>query len=195
MPLNLVPQPTQTLAETQNPILQNFTTINANFLVNHVELGTAGAGKHKFLQMPETAAPTTAANEAGFYANVGTISAVTELFFRRENNGDSIPMTETVNGGAVALSAGWTRLPSGIIVQWQPFTITVAGTGKTVTFPRPFTSACYGVFVQEVTAGGSTHNWFQVISGTVTTTQARITSKDGNGNASTSQGIYFAIGK
>ena len=77
----------KTLNQTRNPILQNFTSINSAFNVNHGDFGAPDAGKHKFLQMPEQGmAPTTAVNEAALYAAVGVSSGVTELFFRRENN-------------------------------------------------------------------------------------------------------------
>lgn len=133
MSLNDVPQAAQTLAQTQNPIRQNFSAINTAFSVNHNEINGVGQGKHKFLQMPENAAPATAVNEAGFYANVGATSAVTELYFRRENNGTSIPATETVE---VTASNGWTYLPSGVIMQWGT---QIIDNGTLFTFPKAMT--------------------------------------------------------
>ena len=145
--------------------------------------------------MPEqTVAPATAVDEAGFYSAVGAISTVTELNFRRENNGPSIAFTEMINASAFPTARGWTRLPAGILLQWGPVPITVSGSGYAITFPQSFATTVFGVWVQEITGGGATHNTFQVLTATVSITGATVTSKDGNGNASTSNGIYVALG-
>jgi hypothetical protein len=75
--------------------------------------------------MPEHAAPTTAIDEAGFYANVGVTSAVTELYFRRENNGASVAFTEGTNA-----ATGWSWLPSGVIMKWFTGNITGGNTAN-----------------------------------------------------------------
>lgn len=112
--INDTPQATELVSATQAGIRANFASIDTAFNLNHGNFGTAEEGKHNFLQMPEQgAAPTTLANEAGLYAAAGTTSTVSELVFRRENNGPEIAFTE----GSLA-SPGWCRLPSGLILKW-----------------------------------------------------------------------------
>lgn len=121
-----IPQPTDQLKVSQGDILGNFQELSTWVNINHEDFASGNSGKHKFLQMPEQgAAPTTAANEAGFYAAVGATSAVSELVFRRESNGTSIPFTEGLNA-----VAGYSRLPSGALVKWDTLSIAGAAVGN-----------------------------------------------------------------
>ena len=188
MALNNVPLAGQTLLATRNPINQNFATINTGFAVNHIEYNLADQGKHKFLQMPEQiAAPAVAANEAGLYAAIGALSGVTELSFRRENNGAVIPFTENSQA-----ANGWTMLPSGMMLQWG--IQVVPGSPTTVNFPRAFAAAAYSVQVTETAAGGGTHNWTKVL-GAPGAASFVVYLNDGNGNAASGNIYWFAIGR
>ncbi len=145
---NNIPQANQPQDESQPLILQNFQNIDTIIGVNHQTFGQPGEGKHKFLQMPEQGAPpATLANEGGLYTAQGAYSTVTELLFRRENNGASIPLTEAL----LAASPGWTLLPSGLLVKWGNFDFAPAGgsqkTGNWAVGPtiRPFVT-CYQVW-------------------------------------------------
>lgn len=93
MALFLVPQIGQNLENTQTPILQNFTNINADFLVDHVEFNSGGdSGKHKKITFPvlyTTIAPVSlpafGANEQGLFAAISdpataTGTGVNEIF-------------------------------------------------------------------------------------------------------------------
>jgi hypothetical protein len=101
---------------TQPTIRQNFQTIESAWNVNHLTLGggTADDGKHLYIQLPEHAAPATAADEVGLYCADGATSLIPELFFKRQSDGKTIAMTEGSGG-----SQGWTRLPSGLLVKWK----------------------------------------------------------------------------
>ena len=95
---NNVPQAGQTLGNTRQPINTNFALIDTVEAVNHVGFNLTGAGKHKFLQMPDQAsAPTTAANEGGLY--VKAVTGSSELFYRKESNGTEIQLTGV--GGSI----------------------------------------------------------------------------------------------
>lgn len=190
MALNDTPLAAQTLAQTQNPIRVNFQTIDTAFSVNHVSYGIADQGKHKFLQLPEQGvAPTTAVNEAGLYSAVGAVSGVTELVFRRESNGTTIPFTESLQA-----ANGWTRLPSGLLLQWGTST-TNAGTGNagvTVNFPIAFTTAVYNV---QLTATNNGNNTILLVLKTVTNANFTLYSRSGNDGGYTSSNFYFfAVG-
>ena len=195
MAYTLIPQPTDQLSVSQGDLLNNFTAADTIFAQNHGGF-VANDGKHKFLQMPEQgAAPATAVNEAGLYSAVGATSAVTELVFRRENNGVSIPFTETINGGMASNTRGWTALPSGIILQWG--TITIVNGNATYTFAanannRAFPNACYSV--QLTPSGGvGLRLWTSVVS--MSATQVVIQMFDANQNPTANGTAQFlAIG-
>lgn len=115
------PEPTDQLKFSQADLQENFGDIQSSFDRNHVDLPLGAPsgqeGKHKWLDMPEqaTLSVPTLANEGALYTLQGPTSAVTELAFRRESNGVQIPFTEGLNNA----SAGYTRLPSGLLIKWR----------------------------------------------------------------------------
>jgi len=127
---NDTPQSTQRISDTQSLIRTNFSSIDTTFSVNHVAIIHAtDYGKHKFVTLPEQAAsPTTLVNEGGVFTRQGAYTSVSELCFRRENNGSVIEMTTAGLG-----NNGWSRLPSGLLIKWGRGTAT-AGL-YTYTFP------------------------------------------------------------
>lgn len=157
-----VPQSGQTLGNTQVPINNNFAAIKTAQSVNHVVYNDPNEGKHKFLQMPEqVSAPTTAANEAGFYAKVGTNPAESNLFFRGEGSGFEYQLTKSIaastgnfgNNSAYGAppagftqTGGWTFLPGGLLLQYGFYGKTGAlGSTGTIQFPVTFSTAVYSV--------------------------------------------------
>ena len=123
-----IPQPTDKHSTSQNDILQNFTTLNTAWEINHEGFDLVNQGKHNFVSLPEqVAAPATAVNEGAVYSKQSALTTATELFFRRENSGAQIEFT-----GVLGATPGWTILPSGIILKWGSATCTGA---DTVTFP------------------------------------------------------------
>lgn len=100
---NAIPAADDRIRDSQADLLANFQAIQAFLEVNHI-LGTfdspvvGNTGKHSIIQMPENGGtPATAANEGAIFCDEGPISTVTELFFRRENNGNSRAITEFRN--------------------------------------------------------------------------------------------------
>jgi len=115
-----IPQPTDVLRNSQNDLLNNFQSILPAFELNHITFNDAGAGKHKFITMPEqSAAPATGANELGMYSKESTLTGASELFIRRESSGDEIEAT-----GADLGVIGWSYLPSGLLIKWGVDTCT-----------------------------------------------------------------------
>lgn len=168
-----VPQSGQSLGETQSVIQTNFSDISDRFDVNHIPYNNTGGGKHNFLQMPEQAvAPTTLANEAGFYSKEGTNPAESNIFFRGENNGFEYQLTHAVSASTTEFgtntnytgtqNGGWTFLPGGLILQYGRETTPV--NNGTVTFPLVFPS---GNAPFSITIGNERFQTFQ-ISSTIT---------------------------
>lgn len=150
--LNQVPQASQTLGQTQNLILQNFTTIDAAFQVDHVPYTTPGQGKHNkvtFPLQPAGPAPTFLVTEAGFYNKLDPFTALNQLFIVPPNTGIPIPMT-AVNSS----SPGWSYLPTGIFIQWGSTTIN-AGLQVSVGYATPFPTNVFSTIITPSYMGSS----------------------------------------
>ncbi len=149
MALSDVPLATQTLSVSQNPIRQNFLDVGAQFAIDHVAFNTVGNGWHNQITFPRQAGlSATAGTNIALFSNVGATSAVSELVFRRQGNGQSIAFTEFVGA-----NTGWTRL----ILVWGTGNITSNAAAITVTFPliggiAPFQAA--SCFMVSATAAG-----------------------------------------
>lgn len=124
MALNPVPQSGQTLGQTRVPIFGNFTTINAAFLVDHVEYNTTGQGKHNKVTFPaQSPAPTFLSGEEGLYNLLNGTTSKNELYVHKQTSAGTadIPFTASVLSNSIPTnnSNGWTYLPSGILVKWM----------------------------------------------------------------------------
>lgn len=145
-----------TLVLSRDPIRTNFEVIQTRWETNHQGINVGG--KHIFVQMPQvTAAPTTAVNEGAVYTK--DVSGVTQLFYRTENNGAEIQLTQAQFGGSSLVNAGGVfnafgvangnvtgaDLPYSYNLQ-NPTGIVKTGTGAyTVNFQTPLPSANYVV--------------------------------------------------
>ena len=126
MALTNVPLTGQSLGQTRVPIQQNFLTIGAAFAIDHVDYNTAGQGKHNKVTLPVQAAdPVLAGNDIALYSKSN--GATSELFFMRGIT-PAYSWTDSLQA-----TAGWTRLPSGILLKWD---VSTGGPGLTTyTFP------------------------------------------------------------
>ncbi|MBO4120296.1 hypothetical protein J5T34_06020 [Cupriavidus gilardii] len=88
-------------------------------------------------------------------------------------------------------SAGYQKLPGGLILQWGQ-TGAVSGVGNT-TFPIAFPNATYCIIPGETVAGGSTPNVWAVQGITLTGFTAIVTNL--SGAPVTDGGLYFALGR
>lgn len=121
---NNIPQPTDKISDSQPELLQNNQSIQDWIEINHVTFNDTDAGKHIGIQIVESVAPATGAKEIGLYADQDPDTLDEELYFRRQNNGVTIPMT----AADFTPNQGWTYLPSGMLIKWGTTTI-AAGTG------------------------------------------------------------------
>lgn len=195
---NSIPKPTDRLKNSQNDLLNNFIAIKTLVDVNHVTFDATGQGKHKWVTLPEQlAAPANSADEGYLYTKQGPISAVTELFFEREN-GTEVGFTEHS-----AASVGWSYLPSGMLVKWG----TGSGTGDFAytNSSAPYFTTIYNVLVSTKAEGGAGGNnrivhlkTFSVAAGvsfTLNLSSAKISSIKDTGSTGTLSTYYWlAIG-
>ena len=153
---NNVPQAAQTIASSQNQILQNFITIQQWTNVDHVEITGAGGneGKHakvSLIQQPYVAGGNfTPAIDA--VSGVGTVGIYAAR--NTSNNGPSrmwaviprqiaganfttfdVPFTEStlLTKTPPYGTGGYTYFPSGLILQWGTFTLSISNTTSFVT--------------------------------------------------------------
>lgn len=202
-----IPLPTDFLSQSQQDILTNFQTSDTSQGVNHYPYSdvTANNGKHKFVQMPENAAPVTAVDEGAVYTKVGVGPAETNLWFRAEDSGGGggfeyqLTRVDAANSASFAASsaavdtAGWTFLPGGLLLQYGYRGVAANGTATTITFPRAFTTAVYSITIGNVTAEGnspSANNQF-ISQASVSTTSFNVV----NSSSSAARRVYWmAIG-
>lgn len=121
MTLNNVPQPGQTLGQTQAPINDNFVTIDTAFAVNHVPYNTTNQGMHNVVSFPvQNPVPTPLAGIDQLYAQLSAITAQPELVFARQA-GSSAPLAVQISEFTSAgwTNPGWAILPSGMLLKWH----------------------------------------------------------------------------
>ena len=125
MALNNVPLPGQTLLATRDAIDQNFVGyIDPEFAVDHQAFNTPNAGKHNTVTFPvQGAAPVFLAGELGLFSLLNATTAHNELYINKTNQVTvvQIPLTSSIlstNSAPGVRSAGWTYLPSGILMKW-----------------------------------------------------------------------------
>lgn len=188
------------LGGTRDRIRENFQVIKTYEAVNHVGIGETGAGKHKFLQMPETnlqtpsTPPATSANEGALYTRLGTNPAETNLWFRAESSGFTYQLTrvDSSKTGSFRTSTGWTFLPGNMIMQWG----TAPGSSSSsipVVFPYTFSTGVYNIQITPLHSSSSPGSDFGVVvvSGSANVTGFSI----GNIGGHTMTGWYWtAIG-
>ena len=196
-----IPISGDTLGGTRDRIRTNFQLIASVEAINHVAFGSLGQGKHKFLQMPEQAsAPTTAANEGGFYSKVGANPAETNLFFRGESDGFEYQLTRVISASTASFSTntvalgsangfgGWSFLPGNLLIQYGYFN---PNTSTTVQFPVAFAAIPFSV---QLTLSADNNSTFRVGVSTGTLTASQFVFE--GTISSHANPIYFmAIGK
>ena len=133
----ITPSPALTQYITGMPF--SFSAANANTGASTLDINGLGA---KAIVLPNGAAL------AGGEIAAGRI--VTVIY-----DGTNFQMiSPSASEGSSSLAAnGYTKLPSGLIIQWGTATTSGAGT-VSITFPAAFPSSCYGVFTQGVPSSG-----------------------------------------
>jgi hypothetical protein len=145
-----IPQPGQSLGQTQAAVNNNFANYFNAFSVNHVQPngnGTYPQGKHTFCEFVSQAqAPATATAEVAEYCR--TIAGVAQLFLQKENQlaGASDIQMSRVDTGTLSANRGYSFLPGGTIIQWGRDGFAGTAVAKTVTFPIPFTANIFTVY-------------------------------------------------
>lgn len=171
MTYTILPNSGQSLGASRPLINTNFQLIQSVFDQNHIDFDATGAGKHKFVQMPQqgSAAPT-AAGDLAIYSKAGTSGS--QLYMIRDNTSGTETQLSTAaiaapiilgNEGATWLPGPATGLTTGcILIQWgQKNIVNGADQTGTITFPTPFRAGTFPfsiTFGYAVTGSSSPHN-------------------------------------
>lgn len=129
-----VPQANQLISQTQSLIYDNFQA-----------LAPWGNGYGEFIVQGAT--PTFTAGNDGMYTKSYVTTGINELFVHKQSAAGvaEIPYTASIlsQSTPAANTAGWTYLPSGIIMRWESFTgnglTTVTLAGGYASFAAIFT--------------------------------------------------------
>lgn len=175
MALTPVPQSNQTLPQTQNPILVNFQTIDADFSINHVPYNSGGPteGMHAAVQYANQAAtPTNVIPDGGLasmiYAAAGTLTgAASALYYKPANQNDTMKGFEFT--AASLTSPGFAMTPAGLMIQWGPAHILGSDglTGTQVSFNKTFPNACFVVVPASTSVASIVAEFITVRSDTI----------------------------
>lgn len=135
-----IPLSTDLISVSQSDIKNNFQALLTSWNVNHVDFNAAGAGKHKFVSLPNQAVdPATAVTELALYSKA--ISGLSQLFMRQQSNGTVTQLTGDITNG----NPGSIFLPGGVIIKWG--STGVINDNSTVVFSSDFPTSCYGVLL------------------------------------------------
>lgn len=136
-----IPQATDVLSQSQQDLLNNFTSIGNTFDVNHVDFNAgADAGKHIYVEFPaQPMSPpiTFPAGEMVLYSFLSGVTSQNEIYVNKTNQATVVQIPLTASILSVASDpgnnvSGWTYLPSGILLMWGNGT---ANGNTNITFP------------------------------------------------------------
>lgn len=165
-----VPQGNQSIAFTQAPIQQNFQSIQSLVDVNHYDFGSALAGKHKLVEMPnQSGDPAADTNEMTLYAKQYGVTAQSEAYVLRNDlagPNTPIPFTATANdNGSETAVSGWFFLPCGLIVKFGTYTTpTPIGTNTIIASLGPVITKQFNAWTS-ISASGNPLNYHAIVTG------------------------------
>jgi len=171
------PAPPDDLDISVSDIQGNFQTSNTVMAVNHYEFDvtTGDQGKHRFVEMPVNALPTTLAAEGSLYTKA---SGQTQLFYTSDAGAVEYQMTRAIDANVATFgiaSDGWTFLPGGLIMKYGTFLL-VPTTPTTYTPPGPAFTNIPTSIVLTINSTSTTNNAALWSNATTTTVDAHVIS-------------------
>src|SRR5271157_407142 len=163
-----VPLPNQSLGQTQPTINTNFTVLNGNFAVDHVDFTNAppgaggNGGRHNTVTLVQQAGDPTAATVAPIIYTKSLTYAVgpttrTELFMRAASgDGGTIIQMSNLFGAPTIATQGSTFLPGGLMLKWGTYTIGGGTNVQPVAFAGQFPRAVFSLTITCSAFNGAT---------------------------------------
>ena len=201
---NNIPQATDRPNNSQPLILANFAAIDTVVGINHVVFDdpSGDQGKHKYISFPvQTGTPPTppfVSGEPGMYsfANVATGQNEINIVKLNQATDTIIPMTASIlsiTSAPAANSAGWSMLPSGILIKWG---FGSANGISTITYDATVAfGAVFSVTVSSNHGGGTNDHLLTVYSSGTASFQARSTKASAPATSVATGVYYFAVGR
>lgn len=153
-----VPQASQKISATQQPIQSNFGAISDFVNANHVGFYDAiNFGKHTFTTLPfQGSDPSTSSTEMVLYTKATGTPNAGELFCRYPNNGAVLQISGSSIGQGGPSTNGWSYLPGNILMKWGQATGITPG-ANTIVFPTSGSQPAFGtsLFMVEYTPASS----------------------------------------
>ena len=146
-----IPQAPDLIAVSQIDLLNNFTSLNTAWNVDHVGFNSAGAGDHKKVTLlAPIANPNQASPIASLYTKASPTTTTSDLYYQ---DGALASNVKQLTGGGITAAAwcvfdGTAGSPITPGASYNVTNVTVAGNVYTINFTRAFTSANYAVLVQ-----------------------------------------------
>lgn len=145
-----IPQPTDQISISQGNILNNFGILGAIAgNTNPASTSINNTSGFNFINFPVNTIPpiTFPAGNIGLYAGLNPTTSQNELYINKTNQATvtQIPATASIlsiTSAPASATAGWTYLPSGLIIQWGSGTVTVPQNFTDVDFPISFANQC-----------------------------------------------------
>lgn len=140
--LSNIPQPTDSLAQSQAQILENFTQLQAAFSLNHVALAASGQGLHTHVTMQQQGAdPVTTSVQHSLYTK--DVGGSNHLFLAPPSAATPIDLSLLTLVG----QTGYFYLPNDLVVQWGVGASTAGVLLNTQAFPIAFGAVPYTVML------------------------------------------------
>lgn len=161
--LNNIPQPTDVPSSSQNDLLNNFSSLNTQFAVDHIAL-IAGAnnGYHTKVTFNDVQSnPALSFPQTELYtktsANATVNDRYNDLYYYEKNTTGTSSVIQLTGGGVTSAAYGTFNGTTGAFVAGYNITSgTRLGLGSySLTFTRPFINTTYSIVITpSMSAGG-----------------------------------------
>lgn len=185
-----MPLSNQKINNTTSLIRNNFDELFTRLQNDHISINDATTGKrltHKQVTLNAGVAPTTAATQIALYSK--QVAGITELFLRRESNGNEIALS---SGGLTpnkVTNGGYTFIAGGLVELWGQITIG----NVPVALPNPGTAVISAIYSVQITLRTITNNITCGITNIGPGNSFTPFTKDSNNNNTTASVWYRAI--
>src|SRR5260221_6995693 len=110
-----IPASGQSLGASRTQVLNNFAVLRSTIAKNHIDVNSAGAGKHNLAEfVNQGTSPATSTNEVALFGT--SAFGTSQLALQKENRiaGDAFLVMSRLDKWVQAATTGWTFLPGGL---------------------------------------------------------------------------------
>lgn len=160
--LNNIPQPTDIPSNSQNDLLNNFSSLNTQFSVDHVPLiSGSNNGYHTKITFNDVQSnPSLNSPQTELYtkasSNVTVNDRFNDLYYYQKNVTGTTNVLQLTGGGITAAAYGTFNGTTGALVAGYNITSgTRIGLGQySIAFTRPFSNTTYSALISPIMIAG-----------------------------------------